>query len=186
MGLYYYRHRQLSSQLGRFLSRDPFGSFVTVRGIKVEDSTLASSVTMTRQKRALTIHADSDDVVLDRLDRTEDQTKNTFPDGPNVYQYAESRPICLIDSTGESTKTIVYACIGGFAVCAGHCTCTWSRGNLGLALVMAAASEGCCQFSCLCGNRWPADQPGAMARCMNTFVRSMGGARAAPTSCRCT
>jgi hypothetical protein len=55
-----------------------------------------------------------------------------------------------------------------------------------LILVMLASIDACCNFSCLCGHvGGTPTQQSAMTRCMNTFVRSMGGAKAAPVFCSC-
>jgi len=107
---------------------------------------------------------------------------------PNHYCYVLNQTTVASDPSGKvSTQTRSYACLQLPARCHGSCTCTWQRGALGLAAAMISALYPCCQFSCLCGFAGGTPtQASAMARCMNTYVRSLGGAKAAPTSCSCT
>jgi RHS repeat-associated protein len=110
------------------------------------------------------------------------------------YEYSRNNPINLSDPSGlAATARRDYWCFdctptrlsfGG--VCTGWCRCNWGRGNLGLIAIMTAVIDRCCVYSCWLGRDAPAAQPGIMARCMNTAVSAMGGAKARPTGCTCT
>lgn len=128
----------------------------------------------------------SHEYVAERTRNEKRPSSLTLAELLNIYAYVMNNPVNNVDPSGLATASKYYFCLEGVAACFGTCTCTWSRGNFGLITVMLLAEAGCCAFSCLCGHASPKNQTNAMARCMNTAVRSFGGAAAAPTSCSCT